>query len=251
MVWLGLVAGLVGCGGPPPPPVSIQLNVQPTTGQLDYLQPNVLTGTLSNATNLEIEWQLSCPAGQGAQCGTLSYPNSGGVDVIDGLTASVSGQQINYLPPGSGVYTVTFTATSVADKTKMASATITRGYPTVMTFDSVPTTLAVGSSGSVSALLTSDPIEINVLEKLGYTWTVTCASKDCGTFSNSPSSPIGNNFSSDFTTAWGYTQYIQYNAPATVPSGGTVTVRVTLEAESTPDPSQPSATSTITITPMQ
>jgi hypothetical protein len=30
-----------------------------------------------------------------------------------------------------------------------------------------------------------------------------------------------------------------------------VTVKVTLEAESTPDPSQPSATSTITITPMQ
>lgn len=200
---VGFLCGVLGCGGPPPPPVSIQLNVQHTDTQLDYLQPDVLTATVSNTKNLEIEWQLTCPAGQGDSCGELSYPNSGGVDVLDGLTASVSGQGINYLPPGTGVYTVTFTAISVADRTKTVSSTITRGYPTAMTFDSVPAALPVGSNGAVSALLTSDPIEINVLERLGYTWTVTCGSKDCGTFSNSPSIPIGNQFSGDSTTAWG------------------------------------------------
>lgn len=238
----GFVAGMVGCGGPPPPPVSIQMSVTPATSD-GYIFPDTLTATVLNTQQNAVNWQVTCSM---AQCGSLTTSATTGAG---GATASsASGQPIYYYPAGPGVITVTFTATLVADPTKTATMTITRGDPTVMSFSAIPTSLAVGSKGAVTALLTSDPIEINILEKLGYTWTVTCASKDCGTFSNSPSIPIGNSYSSDFTTAWGITPYIQYNAPATVPSGGIVTIKVTLNAQSTPDPTQPSATSTITIT---
>ena len=219
------------------------MNVQPPTSD-GYIFPDTLTATVLNTQQNAVNWQVTCNM---AQCG--SFTTSATTGAGGATTSNASGQPIYYYPAGPGVITVTFTATAVVDPTKTASMTITRGEATAMTFSAVPTTLAVGSSGALTALLTSDPIEINVLGKLGYTWTVTCASKDCGTFSNSPINSFGNNFSSDSTTAWGYSQYMQYNAPATVPSGGTVTIKVTLVAQSTPDPTQPSATQTITITP--
>jgi hypothetical protein len=248
------LAALTGCGTPAPP-VSIQLSAQPLSDQA-YITPNVLTATVSNAKDPGIEWQLTCSTGQGDQCGKLSYPGTGtgtgtggGVVVLDGLIESESGNQVNYLPPGPGIYTVTFTVFAVADKTKTASATITRGVNTALSLDMIPASMLVGSNAAISARISADPIAINALLKLGYTWTVTCGSTDCGTFSNSPTIPLGNQFSSDFTTAWGYSPYIQYNAPPTVPSGGAVTIKVTLDANATPVPSQPSATTTIAIAP--
>lgn len=241
----GSVAGLTGCGGPPPAPVSIQLNVQPPSTD-GYIYPDVLTATVSNAKDPTIQWQVTCQTGQGSQCGTLTYAQ-GGLLMGPNANETISGNQVNYLPPGAGVYTLTFTVTSVADPTKAASATITRGDATAISFDSAPIFMPAGFSGSVSALLSADPIAINGLEKLGYTWTVTCGSADCGTFSNSPTDPMGNSFSSNFTTAWGISRVIQYNAPATVPSGGTVTIKVALGAGSVPESDEPSATTTITI----
>jgi hypothetical protein len=241
LVALGFVAGLAGCGTPAPP-VSIQMNVQPPATD-GYVFPDTLTATVLNTEHTAVNWQVTCNM---TQCGSFTTSPTTGAG--GSTSSSTSGQPIYYYPAGPGVITVTFTATAMADPTKTASATITRGVNTAMSFATIPTSMEVGSNGAITALITADPIEIQILDKLGYTWTVTCGSADCGTFSNSPSNPIGNNFSSDLRTAWGYSGTIQYNAPATVPSGGTVTIKVTLEANSTPIPSEPSATTTITIT---
>jgi hypothetical protein len=214
------------------------MNVQQPSGD-GYIFPDTLTATVLNTEHPFAHWQVTCNV---AQCGGLAMSPEGGVTT----DSSTSGQPIYYFPFAPGVITVTFTASALVDPTKTASMTITRGDPTVMTFDSVPTSLAVGSSGAVSELLTSDPSVAFTLVRSGHTWTVTCGSKDCGKFSNSPKDPSGNVFSSDFTTAFGYYSGIQYSAPATVPSGGTVTIKVTVGAG---DPSQPSATAAITITP--
>jgi hypothetical protein len=145
------------------------------------------------------------------------------------------------------VITVTFTATAVADPTKTASITITRGEATVVIFGAVPGSMAVGTNATIPTQVFGDPVSLQSLDKLGFTWTLSCGSADCGTFGASPSNPsISLLFSSDHRTAWGYNPVV-YNAPATVPSGGTVTIRATLNAEPTPDPSGPSATTMITI----
>jgi len=234
---------MVGCGGPPPPPVSIQMNVTPPASGYSYLEPDVLTATVSNAKSSAVNWQMSCSQPQCGSFTTSATYNGGGA-----TNASSNGQSIYYYPPNADVITVTFTATSAADPTKTASATITRGYATALNLGTVPTSLGVGSNGTLTAQITSDPVELTTLQKEGYNWTVTCGSKDCGTFSNIPNSPIGDSFSSDFTTAWGILNSIQYNAPATVPSGGTVTITVTLGASSIPAKGNPNASSTITIT---
>jgi len=243
----GFIAGITGCGGPTPPPVSIQLNVQPPSTD-GYIYPDLLTATVSNAKDPTIQWQITCQNGQGSQCGTLTYVQ-GGLLMGANANQTISGNQVIYLPPGTGVYTVTFMVTSIADPTKTASTTLTRGDATAINFDSAPTSMPVGFSGSVSALITADPLIVQSLDKMGYNWTVTCGSADCGTFSNSPLNPSANSFSNNFTTAWGISRVIQYNAPATVPSGGTVTIKVTLGAESVAEPNQPSATTTVTINP--
>lgn len=246
VVSLGFVVGLVGCGGPPPPPVAIQLNVQATSGQLNYLQPNVLTATVSNAKDSTVEWKLTCEAGQGTQCGTLTYANGGGL--LNGTNAdeSLSGVQVNYLPPGAGVYTITFTATSVADPTKTSAVTITRGYPLMVTMQTIPASMTVGTQSLLSAYASGDPLFAMSIAREGLSWTLSCGSADCGTFG---ADPANIQLSSDSRTAWGIGTRVTYNAPATVPSGGTVTIKVFYYAESVPDPSHPSATSTITITP--
>jgi len=239
---LGFVAGLVGCGGPPPPPVSIQMNVTPPPSGYSYLDPDMLSATISNAQSSAVNWQVSCDQ---SPCGnfTTSATSNEGV----ATNSSSNGQSVYYYPPNAGVITVTFTATSVADPTKTASATITRGYATALNFSSVPSLMPVQFSTSVAAKITADPIELQTLEKEGYTWTVTCGSKDCGTFSNAPNT-IPNSFSSDSTTAWGIANTVQYNSPATVPSGGTVTITVTLGAPAIPAKGNPSASSAVTIT---
>ena len=247
VVSLGFGVGLVGCGGPPPPPVSIQMNVQPPAAGADgYIFPDTLTATVMNTEHTAVNWQVTCSM---PQCGSFTTsPTTGG----GGLTnSSTSGQPIYYYPAGPGVITVTFIATAVADPTKTASATITRGYATGVTFGTVPGSMVVGSSAAIPTQVTGDPVLLQSLDKLGFTWTLSCGSADCGTFSASPTNPsISLMFSSDHRTAWGYNPVV-YNAPATVPSGGTVTIKANLGAASTPDPGQPSATTTITITSTQ
>ncbi len=99
----------------------------------------------------------------------------------------------------------------------------TTAPPITVSFDPPPpTTLQTSSVTPITAVVENDH------QNEGVDWTVTCGSSDCGSFS-----PTHTN-SGDPT---------QYTAPATVPSGGTVTVTAT----STADPTK-FASANITIT---
>jgi hypothetical protein len=117
------------------------------------------------------------------------------------------------------------TATSVADTTKIATATITINQPagiTVALNPTPPTSLLEGAATPLTAVVTNDS------KNAGVNWTVSCnGGSACGTFS------AASTASGTATT---------YTAPAAIPPQGTVTVTATSVTDNTK-----SATATIGI----
>ena len=194
------------------PPISVTINNPPSS--IAASATASLTATVTNDTQTKgVTWTVTC-SNSGA-CGSFNP------------TSTASGSATVYTAPAaiptSG--TVTVTATSVTDTTKSASATITITAPgiSVALNPTPPTSLIIGATSSLTAVVSNDS------HSAGVTWTVTCGSSACGSFS-SATTPSG--------TATTYT------APATVPSPNTVTVKATSVTDTTK-----SASATITINP--
>ena len=112
---------LVACGGgggnlspppSPPAPPAVAVSLSPTVATVQAGSTIRLTGTASNdASNSGITWTVSCSV---MQCGSISP------------TTTTSGVATIYTAPATiaADVNVTITATSVADKTKMSSATL-------------------------------------------------------------------------------------------------------------------------------
>jgi hypothetical protein len=174
-----------------------------------------LTATVANDTaNGGVNWTVTCSS---SSCGSFNP------------TKTASGTATVYTAPAaiptSG--TVTVTATSVTDPTKSNSATITITAPgiSVALNPTPPTSLIVGATSSLIAVVSNDS------KSGGVTWTVTCGSSGaCGSF-NPTSTASG--------TATTYT------APAAIPTNNTVTVTATSVTDTTK-----SASATITIAPI-
>ena len=177
----------------------------PASGQ-QYAPPGVmlastttnLAATLgSDPNNAGVNWSCT-PA---SQCGTFRP------------TATLSGGVTQYTAPASvpSGGTVTVTATSVTDYTKMAQATIGIGAGAVaVTFiQTPPSPLNIeipGNTVAIGANVANDPLNA------GVNWSVTCGSAQCGSFTP-PHTVSGN------TTT--------YTAPSSVPPGATVTITAT------------------------
>jgi hypothetical protein len=210
-----LSIGLTSCGGsgstPPPPPVtiSVTLTAPPTTLATSATTP--LTAVVTNdSKSAGVTWTVTCTT---SPCGSFNP------------AATASGSPTTYTAPAVS-NSVTVTATSVSDTTKSASATITitATVPaiTVALTPTPPTSLAVGATASLTAVVTNDT------KNGGVTWTVTCGGGgSCGSF-NPTSTASG--------TATTYT------APTTIPNPSTVTVTATSVTDTTK-----SASATITI----
>lgn len=194
----------------PAPPTTLQTNSGVT-----------LNATISNdVTSAGADWAVSC-AGTGAACGTLtsSHTSDTGGSLVSNVYVAPGAV------PGGGGY-VTITVTASADKTKSASATIQIVAPPVtVTFSQIPSTVRAGSTASMTATVANDP------SNKGVSWSVSCSSSSCGSFNPSATA------SGAPTT---------YTAPATPPTGGTVTVKATSVASSAS-----SVTSTVGITSPQ
>jgi len=108
-------------------------------------------------------------------------------------------------PPKEGV--VTLYAAATADHSRYSSVTLTMvGLPISVGFaQTPPSSLSVNGTAPLKAVLTNDYVAG------GARWTVTCGSTTCGSFSATQTA------SGVATT---------YTAPATVPTGGDVTVTV-------------------------
>ncbi len=107
-----LGAVLAACGGtepvapppPPPPPAAVAISVMPTTATVEAGETQQFTATVVNATNTAVTWSSS-----------------------GGTLAGTAGAMVWTAPATPGNYAVT--ATSVADGSKSASASITVTLP--------------------------------------------------------------------------------------------------------------------------
>jgi hypothetical protein len=186
--------------------------------------------TVSNdPTNSGVSWTLSCP---GSVCGSVNP------------TKTPSGSATTYTapttPPPGG--TVNITAASVADytKTATATATITTSAPSGVTINfcgpaepactqpSPPTALLTSQQALVAADVQNDPTNS------GVDWTCQPVS-DCGSFNP-------NHTASDAQTT--------FTAPASTPTGGTVTITATATADPTQSVSQPVTITSAGSTPL-
>ena len=165
----------------------------------------------TTATTNAVTWAVTC--GSPGVCGTFG-PNDDAAAVTYTAPAAI--------PVGT---TVTVTATSVADSSKSVSAqiTIVAPIPISVSIPEPPASLQVNAQSSLAATIAND-----VSANPEVTWTVACATTACGSFSTT-------------TTASG--AGAKYTAPATIPTGGSVTVTAT----SVTDPTK-SATAKIIIT---
>jgi hypothetical protein len=172
----------------------------------------VVATVTNDPTNLGVNWSVTCGS---VHCGSFN-PTSTASAVATQFTAPAT------IPSGN---TVTVTATSVADNTKSISATITitQGPAISVTLNPAPRAqMNVSSAAPFTAVVANDP------QNAGVNWSVTCGSVHCGSFNpTSTASAVAT----------------QFTAPATIPSGNTVTVTATSVADNTK-----SISATITIT---
>lgn len=139
------------------------------------------------------------------------------------------------IPAGN---TVTITATSVADPTASASATVTIG-PAVVTISLVvkpPASIPAGSATNLAAYV-SDGTFADPAGQMGIDWSVSCGGSACGSFIPPHTANDTQNSTQQVTTS--------FTAPSTVPPGGTVTITATDTASPTTQIS-----TTLTITPV-
>jgi hypothetical protein len=194
-----LLAALVACGGSstttqPPPAISVAFGGTQPPASLTVNGTAPLTAVVSNdSKNGGVTWSCT-PA---SACGTFNP------------TTTASGTATTYTAPATiptgGSATVT--ATSVSDTSKSKSATITINPPAiVVSFHTTPpATLFANGTASLTADVANDA------QNGGVNWTCAPASA-CGTFNPTQTA------SGAATT---------YTAPATVPTGRSVTVTAT------------------------
>lgn len=197
----------VGCSGSgagpnPPTPISVTLSSQ-RVSTLQVGMTTLISATVTNdSLNGGVRWSVTCSS---SPCGSFNPAStSSGANTTFTAPATV---------PGTGA--VTITATSASDPTKSASASITiTAAPAIsVTFSTPPpSSINAGATASIVASVTGDSANG------GVTWTVSCGSSQCGSFSPTKTA------SGAATT---------YTAPATPPSGNTVTIQATSVTDST------------------
>jgi hypothetical protein len=183
-----------------PPPVTVSVlpsNVYlETSGSTHSVS---LTAIVTNDLALAgVDWTLSCGV---SNCGTFSGSTK---------VHTASGVAVDYVSPSTAPpsQTVTIKATSTTNPGVSASATanIVTTLPIIVAISSAPpTALTAGTQATLVAKVTNDTAN------LGVNWTATCGSAvACGSFSLSAHTASGGQ--------------IVYTAPASVPSGGVVTI---------------------------
>ncbi len=181
------------------PPVAV--SISPTSAQVIAGKTQQFSATVTNTSNTAITWSVAGSGCSGSECGTVSSA---------GLYAAPSTQP----SPAQ----VVVTATSVADSTKSASATVTILPPVAVSISPTSAQVIAGKTQQFSATVTNT-------SNTAVTWSVTgsgCSGSACGTVSSAG----------------------LYTAPSTQPSPAQVTVTATSVADSTK-----SASATVIILP--
>ncbi len=203
-----IVLMTVGCSNPggsdpnPPGTISVTLSSQ-RVSTMQVGTSTTISATVNNdALNGGVTWSVTCST---SSCGSFNP------------TRTASGANTTYTAPSTvpGTGVVTVTATSVSDPTRTATASITvTTAPAISVTLSTPppASLATAATANIVASVTGDSANG------GVTWSVTCGSSQCGSFNPSKTG------SGAATT---------YTAPATAPSGNTVTIQATSVTDNT------------------
>jgi Fe-S cluster assembly iron-binding protein IscA len=198
-----------------PLPISVAVNPPSTSVQVSATAP--FSATLQNDTqNKGVTWSLSGAGCSGASCGTLTNVTTASVTYTAPVTVP---------SPAS----VSLKATSIADTTKSATASITVAVaPT-------PISVSINPSSTSAQVSTTTPFSAslqNDTQNKGVTWSLSgagCSGASCGTLTNVT------------------TTTVIYNAPASIPSPASVTLKATSIADTT---KSGSATITVTSAPL-
>jgi hypothetical protein len=180
---------------------SIVITVSPGSAQVVTGKTQQFTATVDGTSDTSVTWKLSGTGCSGATCGAIS---ASGLYTAPGAVPS---------PPQ-----VTVTATSVADTTKSASATVTVLLPVIVSISPTTAKVVAGKTQQFTATVTNTT-------NTAVTWSLHgagCSGAGCGTISASG----------------------LYTAPGTVPSPALVTVVATSAADSTK-----TASASVTILP--
>ena len=170
------------------PPVAV--SISPTTAQVVAGKTQQFTATVINTTNTAVTWSVAGSGCSGSACGTVS---SSGLYTAPSTVPSPA--------------QVIVTATSVADSTKAASATVTVLPSVAVTISPTAAQVVTGNTQQFTATVTGT-------SNTAVTWSLSgagCSGAACGTISSS-----------------GF-----YTAPAVVPSPAQVSVKATSIADST------------------
>jgi len=231
--------GLCGCGGTSVKP---QVGFITVTDANGVAQSAIKSLTVGSGTYLDVtltndksllgaDWTVSCsselspgtplPTGQtvDTSCGyftpihTASAPVPSYAEDADGIVTYYTAPTV---PPTSG--TVTLYASASGDHSRFSSLTLViAGKPiavAIVASTASPFTLAAGGTMSLTGTLSND----YTVGGGSINWSLSCQSSDCGTLSSTK-------------TTTGTT--IAYAAPATVPTGNTVTVTATSVTDAT------------------
>jgi len=184
------IVSLTGAGTSsttPPPPSTIAVSISPPSAALQVGLTQQFVATVSGTTNTSVTWAVNGIQGGNATVGTIS---------TSGLYAVPAA-----VPTGGSV---SIRATSVADSTKVATASvIITGAPTPVTIAVSPTTASVQTAGTQQFTAS-----VSGTSNTGVKWLVNGVAGG--------SSSVGTISTSGL-----------YTAPPAVPSGGKVTVTAT------------------------
>jgi hypothetical protein len=191
-------------------PIVVTVSISPTTATLNTSSSQLFTATVTNATDTSVTWQVNGITGGNTTIGTI----------VAGANNTATYTSPQTIPTPA---TVTITAISNADTTKSANASVT------ITTATLPVSISITpTSGS-----------IQVSQTLMFTAVV----------SNAPFNSVKwyvNGILGGSATLGTISSTLNpatYVAPATIPSGGSVTITCVPDADTTK-----SATATVTIT---
>ena len=169
---------------------AVAISISPSSAQVGTGAQKQFSATVTGSSNTAVVWAISGIGCAGNTCGTVSPA---------GLFTAPS------VPPNPAFFSLI--ATSVADSTKSASASVTIVPQVSITISPTSAKLAPSASRQFGAQVTGNA---NTL----VSWSVAgsgCAGSNCGTI----------------------TQTGLYTAPATIPNPPVVTVKVTSQADTT------------------
>jgi hypothetical protein len=169
---------------------AVAISISPSSAQVGTGAQKQFSATVTGSSNTAVMWAISGIGCAGNTCGTVSPT---------GLFTAPS------VPPNPAFFSLI--ATSVADSTKSASASVTIVPQVSITISPTSAKLAPSTSRQFSAQVTGNA-------NTSVSWSVAgsgCAGSNCGTI----------------------TQTGLYTAPATIPNPPVITVKVTSQADTT------------------